>query len=389
MKIYIFFIVLFFGSNVFCQNISDVQKQIEKTKEQIEYTSQLIEKTSKSKKQTYNKLLLVSKKIRLRETLIKQLESEISTIEDSIITIRKTLRKLKLEEDKLKKEYAKLIYFSYKYSNSFDMLMYVLSAENFNKAYKRLKYLEQHTLYRQSQAKQILAISDSLYKLVAIFEETKITKEKFLLEKIEENEKLRNELLDKQQIISHLDQQKEKLENELKKQIEQQQKLENEIKKIIKREQELALKKQKLESLKSLSKEFEKNEGKLPWPVDNGVVIRDFGPYKHPVLGRNLNNDGIDISTNETAYAKCIFDGVVVKVIFIPGSNAAILVRHGEFLSVYTNIIDVAVQSGQKVRTNQKLGKIFFDKENNKTIMQLQIWKENEKQNPTRWLMGN
>jgi len=389
MKLYLTAILFLFSSLLFCQSRSEVEKQIEKTKKQIEYTNELIVKTSKTKKQTYNKLLLVLKQIQLRKELINQLEEEVQIIEDSIIVIKKSLRDLKLKEDKLKKEYAKLIYFSYKNSNSYDMLMYILSAETFNKAYKRLKYLEQHQQYRRMQANKIIEVRDSLYKLVVLFEEKKLAKEKFLSEKIKENEKLTFELSRKKVLIKNLDKQKSKLEQELKKQLEQQEKLQEEIKKIIKREQELAIKKQKLESLKSLSKEFEKNEGKLPWPVDDGIVIREFGPYRHPVLNRDLNNDGIDISTSENAYAKCIFEGVVAKIIVIPGSNAAILVRHGEFLSVYTNIVDVAVQAGQKVKTNQKLGKIYHDKINGKSITQLQIWKENEKQNPKRWLQDN
>jgi murein hydrolase activator len=140
-----------------------------------------------------------------------------------------------------------------------------------------------------------------------------------------------------------------------------------------------------------VSDKFEANKGKLPWPIERGVITSTFGEHDHPVLkGIKVRNDGVYISTTQGSAARTIFDGVVSKIISIPGKNKAIIIRHGDFLTVYSNLKDVTVNVGDKLKAKQKIGTIFSDADDdNKTVLELQIWQGAVKQNPEAWLSGS
>lgn len=382
LLVYILVLVCF---QAFSQNKKSIEQKILETKRKIEETNQLLEKTKKNSKETYTKLLLIDKKIELRKELLAQLESEIVAIDDSLLTIRKSVKKLNQEQKQLEDEYAKLIYYAYQNRNSYEQLMFLLSAETFNEAYRRLIYIEQYSKYSKLVKERIVTIKDSLSSLVIIYQERKSKKEIVLSEKQKETQLLNEEKGNYTQTLQKLDKEKSKLEKDLEAQLKQAKKLEEEIKRIIEKEQEELKKKDKEAYLKGLSDDFKSNEGKLPWPA-SGVVVREYGDYYHEIIKRKFFNDGIDISCKQGEKAKSIFNGVVTKIIIIPGSNAAVLVRHGHYLSVYTNIVNVSVKVGDNVKTNQALGTIYTDTSTGKTQMQLQVWKENERQNPMIWL---
>lgn len=136
-----------------------------------------------------------------------------------------------------------------------------------------------------------------------------------------------------------------------------------------------------------ISDNFAENKGKLPWPLERGVITSPFGEQPHPVLpGIKISNNGIDISTTEGAEARAIFEGVVSRVVTIPGAYYAVIIRHGEYLSVYSNLKEVRVRNGQRVSTRQVVGVIATESREAKTNLHLEIWKGNEKLDPAQWI---
>lgn len=137
-----------------------------------------------------------------------------------------------------------------------------------------------------------------------------------------------------------------------------------------------------------LSGEFASNRGRLPWPVSRGQIVGKFGPGKHPLLGLDVNNDGVDIATNKGTFARAVFDGEVSQVISIPGGNRTVLLRHGNYYTVYNNLSFVSVKKGDKIKRGQDLGRIYTDEMGN-TILNFQVRNGSNTQNPESWLGGN
>jgi len=137
-----------------------------------------------------------------------------------------------------------------------------------------------------------------------------------------------------------------------------------------------------------VSANFEQNRRRLPWPVERGVITDHFGVHQHPVLKNiQVKNNGVDISTVQGAKARSVFGGEVSRVFVVSGGNYAVIIRHGKFLTVYSNLVDVLVKSGDKVSIKQTIGTIGTDNEDdNKTVLKFQIWKENVKMNPEEWI---
>jgi septal ring factor EnvC (AmiA/AmiB activator) len=136
-----------------------------------------------------------------------------------------------------------------------------------------------------------------------------------------------------------------------------------------------------------LSSDFASNQGRLPWPTDQGVVTSAFGEHQHPVLKYvKVNNNGIDIMTGQNAPVKAVFNGVVSKVLSIPNLNKIVMLRHGDYLTVYSNLDEVMVTSGQSVVTGQVIGKAHFDRDEGKSEINFQVWKAKTIMNPQQWL---
>jgi len=199
-----------------------------------------------------------------------------------------------------------------------------------------------------------------------------------------------------EQIISEAN----KIQQEIKDKRNAAQKLQAEIAAIIKKEIEAAKAKAAKGSnkkggdylnftpeAKALSDNFEANRGKLPWPVEKGFISDAYGKKAHAYLkGIQTNNNGIDISTSPNAKVKALFNGEVANVVFNPGFQAAIIVKHGKYFTVYSNIKEASVKTGDKVETGQPIGIVYTDKKENKTEVHLEIWNGNRKMNPSSWI---
>ncbi len=416
-------IIILFAFNAIGQNKKDLEKKKAQLQKEINATNQLLNETKKNKKLSLNQLVTLNQKIEIREELITTIAYEVNEINSSINLTNTSINNLKKEIEKLKAEYEKMIYYAYKNQSAYTKLMFIFSAKDFNQAYNRMKYFEQYSEYRKKQALIIQKTQNNLAEKVKELEAKKSELNALLGEKEEEKKTLTIEKSEKEDVLIQLQEKEGQLKADLKKKQEDANKLQKEIKRIIeeeiKRAREeavLAAKNAKAKNppnpknnttkenpkevknenvltltpeAQKLSDNFELNKGKLPWPVAEGVIIEYFGEHEHPVLkGIKVKNDGIDISTKVGSAVRAVFDGEVTGVISIPGAGKAIIVRHGEYLSVYSNLSETNVKKGDKIKTKQNIGTALTD-EDNKTSMELQIWKGSILLNPIGWIYRN
>ena len=399
----IFFIVtcLFF----FIYNFSFAQSDDEKSKlqndkkkieEEIQYNSQLLKETKKSKKVTLNQLVILKRQISIREKLIQNIYEEVKTVDDQINLNNEIVKDLKSDLEKLKEEYATMIYYAYKNRNSYDRLMFIFSSRDFNQAYKRLKYFQQYTAYRTTQAALIEQTRQEIDTTISELKDLKLEKLALLSSLEDERDQLAYVKIQQNSTIKNLNEKEKELLATIKDREKSAKKLQKEIEKIIAEEIRLASKKTGTTKTGSfaltpeevqLSSDFQLNKGGLPWPLERGIISSTFGEHAHPVLKYvKTKNNGIDILTDGDSKARAVFSGEVTRVMSIPNYNYVIMIRHGEFLSVYSNLAEVYVQKGDKVETKQEIGMIYTDDKNSKIELHFELWKGKTLLNPSAWL---
>ncbi len=388
MKAGVVILLVLFSLIVNAQSLDVLKARKAKTQKEIEYTTFLLNKTGENSKVSLNKLSILNEQIDLRNNLIQDCNSQLNLLQKSISDNHFVILQLSEDLDKIKSDYANMIQQAYRNRGDYNHLFFILSSESFNQAYKRLFYIRQMARYRENQSQQIEAIRMVLLQKTEDLNEKKTEQQEILGQQMAETSKLSTE---KQKQSSYYQELKKK-EKELKKHLEQQQrideKLAREIDRIISEEAKKSKKKVKTPEEKTLSDNFEKNKGRFPWPVASGIVTDRFGEHAHSVM-RNviINNNGIDITTNPGEKARSIFNGVVSRVFAIPGGNMAVIIRHGEYLSVYSNLKEVFVKQGENVQTKQDIGLVYSDSgDDNKTILKFQIRKESLKLNPEEWI---
>ncbi|MBN2806158.1 MAG: peptidoglycan DD-metalloendopeptidase family protein [Prolixibacteraceae bacterium] len=371
------------------QQLNELQEKKEKTRREIEYTNRLINKTGENTKASLNKLSLLNEQIKLRNNLITDYNTQINLLQQSISDNELVITMLTNDLEKVKTDYANLIKQAYRRRGDYNRLFFLLSSDSFNQAYKRLLYTRQMARYRQKQSEQITEIRDIIQDKTDELQDQKEQKEKLLMQQMQETSKLGNEKKKQSNYYTQLQQRERELKQHLRYQQRIEDRLQREIERIIEEEAKKAKQVAKTPEFLQLSDSFEKNKGRFPWPTSEGVITDKFGEHAHPVMKNIIiKNNGIDITTNPGEKARSIFNGTVSKVFAIPGGNKAVIIRHGEYISVYSNLTDVYVKQGDQVKTLQQVGLIYSDEtENDKTILKFQIWKESLKLNPEQWII--
>lgn len=399
----------------FCLLANSQSKEVLQSKKaqiqkEIQLTNKLIKKAKKQKNQSINILSTLNKQIESRGEIVKTLDLEIkmtiAQIENLKAEIKDTKQSIQDQQnllDTLKKEYALMIRHAYHNRNSYDRLAFIFSAQSYNQAFKRIRYLQEYSQFRQKQVKEIKEVERQLSE-----ELLSLKRQKVLLT-VAKNE--RNAMLGESQIeINLLTQEKQsqntflsslrKREKKLKKDLSKQQQLaktlDDKIKKIIAEEIRKAKEKANVgggvtlsltPEEQQLADNFSSNKGKLPWPVERGVIIERFGIQPHPVLrGIETLNNGVKITTEEGSFVRAIFEGKVSRIIDIPGSGKAVIISHGDYFTVYSNLIQVFVKRGQTVGLKEDIARVFTKSSNKESITELQIWKGSEKLDPSSWL---
>jgi septal ring factor EnvC (AmiA/AmiB activator) len=350
-----------------------------------------MEKTTQERVGSMQQLRLLQRGINSRAELISTLESEIKVIDREIGVTREEIRKLVAENVKNRQEYAKLIYYAYRNHSNYEKLMYILAGESISQSYQRYKYLKYISEYRVQKALQIEELVGTLDKKNENLNSLREGKLELLEEKDREQNNLVAEKSKRSRMIASLKQQESKLKKEIKDKERIARELEAKIREIIEEEARKSSTTNIYAALTPeqnlMGKDFRKNKGKLPWPVDKGIVTTGFGDNEVPgLVGSSVKNNGIDINSAAGTKVRAVFDGEVTKVFGILGANFTVLIRHGQFLSVYQNLVNVRVKTGDKVLTKEILGEAFTDQVENVAMIHFEVWQERTIMNPENWL---
>ncbi len=372
------------------QQLEEKRKKLES---EIAYTNQLIEQTQVSRKNNLYELSLLNARINQRSELVATLKSEIYSIEGEIESTDKSITYLDRELIILKQEYVKLAYFAFKHKNANDKLIYLFSAEDLNQAYQRLRYLDQLSEFIRNEAKMIKELMQTKEQLLGDLTDQKARKKEFLESENLQLSKLEVEQIAKDKLTADLSKRERELKKSLKAKEQESENLNKKIKEIIAnvtRPKPSATGKNTYELTPDetlLSESFASNMGKLPWPIERGVISETYGVHQHPVLKNvKTKNNGIDIATSKDGEARCVFSGEVVSVTSITASNKAVIVKHGEYFTVYTNLDEVFVKKGEMLNTKQIIGRVHTNLEG-KTELHFQVWKDKTLQDPSQWII--
>ncbi len=384
----LFSCILFTFSAVAQKSKSQLQKEKQQNIERNKEVERIISETSAQKKNTIGELNAIKQRVRQQEELINSINAEMRILNSEIGENNDII--IALEEDltKLKQEFAAMLFAAQKANNSTTRLTFLFSAKTFDQLIMRLRYMEQYTATRKLQAEQILKVQEQLSGEVKEIENRRTEKSKLLSEELRENDNLTSLRKKQSSVVKSLEKQEKKLRKDLettKKAIAQLDKL---IDDLVREEIERAARAntKSSEAAITLSASFEENKNKFPWPVSSGFVSQKFGRQNHPVLkGIVQQNDGVNIQTKENEKVKCIFEGEVSRVAFIPTLGSTVIIKHGEFLTVYAGLKEVFVKTGQKVSINQEIGKVFSNSEGI-TELKFQIRKNFTALDPQVWL---
>jgi len=380
---------------------AQTRKQLEaerkKIKQEIVKVNRLLFATQKKGENALEDLKDINQKITTRTSYINLIQKESSLLSSEINQNQKVVTKLHKKLERLKKDYAEMIFKSYKSKSKQSQLLFLMSSQNFQQAYKRLQYMKQYTKFRKKQGEEI----DIQSRLIVQFNDSLLFKkqEKDTLIQVEESEKLQieSDKKDKEKLVSQINKRASKYKREIRAKQKAQRIIANKIDAVIKAAIAKSNRNKSNKSAKgfaltpaakALAKRFEQNKGKLPWPVSNGLVIRRYGTQPHPTFGGiTITSSGLHIGTNKGAYAKSVFNGEVLAVQLHSGGKKAVLVQHGNYITTYNNLETLSVKTGDTVTTGQTIGKIFTNKVTGKTTLIFVLHKETQRQNPKYWLL--
>ncbi|MES2274406.1 MAG: peptidoglycan DD-metalloendopeptidase family protein [Bacteroidota bacterium] len=427
LKVAFFTLCFFVAATAFGQSSSELKRKRDKLNEELEQLNHQYEETLNNKKANLKQLSLLKAQISLRTEKIKTISSEISLLDNQIQESNNTVHSLQGQLDQLKKEYAAMVLFAYHNRSSYNQLMFVFASENFNQAYKRMKYLQQFGSYRERQAESIRGTQNDLHIKINELDKTKKDKSNLLADQEKEKQSLGKAKKDEDQVVSDLSKQAGQIKQQ---QAEHQRnitKMNQLIATVVRKEiedarrkaEEDARRREAAEAAKAkaegravepstvkritktsttsevlnatpeaarLSNDFLGNKGRLPWPVANGGITQGFGMYTEG--GIRNESKGVDIRTEEGAKVRAVFNGEVSKVVN-GGGSYIIIIKHGEYFTVYTKLRSASVSPGQKVTTKQILGTVETDSATGLAVAHFELWKGSDAVNPAMWLTPN
>jgi septal ring factor EnvC (AmiA/AmiB activator) len=378
------------------QEKESLKKERDKISGEISFTNKLLEETRQNRSKMEGELGLLNKKIRLREDLINSIKKEVRLYNRQIERNREQIAILESELGELKNRYADLVRMAHRTNRTQDRLMFIFAAEDFIQAVRRIRYFRQLADIRKKQVEGIESTKERLMGLNQELDDAIGSKNQTLEQEQGAKQDLSQDLSRQKETVSSLKSEERGLLKTLKKQEKQREKVNKEIQRII--EAEIRASKEDNKGVFSLTPEaaalsadFEKNRGKLPWPVERGVITQKFGDNPHPVLaGIMVPNNGVNIATNQNAQIRAVFDGTISGVFSIPGAGKNIIINHGGYRSVYSNMKEVFVTKGQTISAKEAIGLVLTDEVDGKTEAHIEIWKVSEKgtvkEDPAKWI---
>lgn len=400
----------------------DKQKELEEKRrailEEIKQINSLLFKTKKEEKSVLSQVEDLNQRISASENLIRVTNQQANLLTRNINENINKISSLREELKLMKADYAKMIQKSYKSKNQQSRVMFLLSSENFLQAYKRVQYMKQYAAFRKKQGESIKTKTEELQKLNSDLISQKKTKQKLIAENEQAKKKLTEERKNQRELVATLKKDESKFSTQIRTKQKQADEIDRQIDALIRAAIEEAnriarekaarenankpptettkntvTKAAKTEEFaltaedKALAASFTSNKGKLPWPVEKGMVIKSFGTHQHPQFPNvTTNNSGVEIATNDNAEVRSIFEGQVMSIQMIKGANKVIFIQHGDYISVYSNLATVSVKKGDKVSTKQRIGTVAKSHTEGRTVLKFYIYKNKTKINPADWI---
>jgi septal ring factor EnvC (AmiA/AmiB activator) len=380
----IIYLLLLLPLSIFAQSVKELQRQQQVLQQQLEETGKMLKQTKKDETATENKLNLLNNDIKTRKKLIGNIQGEINALNGEMGTLRKKRSALEAELLIAKEDYARLVRETHYADMQQSPLLFLLSSDSFQQLVRRIQYMQQFAAYRKEQAKRIEEIQADIDIQNNLLSERKENRSSALKSQKREQERLTADQRRQKSMLNSLKQQEKEL---LAKQKQQEKKV-NELNKKI---EELIAKQVRTTTLTKeqqlIAGGFEANQGRLPWPIEKGFISGHFGKHQHPIHEHvTVNNKGIYLQTVSGAQARAIYEGEVTWCAQMNGSFA-VIIQHGNYRSVYSQLKSIKVKQGDKVVAKQAIGEILTNTaEDNKTELYFQIYKDRSILNPSLWL---
>lgn len=407
------------------QSQKELEQQRSRLTREINETSRLLKSSSKSRAAALDRLVILQRQIVQREELVVLLRLQIAHADSSAGRTERVLSSMQADVDTLGAEYGRMARAALRQGLLNDRLAFLLASESFSEALARTRYLRQYDENRRRQLELIQMTRDALQGKVDKLDDIKLEKERLLGDELSQQGILEQELAAKNSLLESLADDEERLRSELAEQTKDKNQLDRAIGDVINKSAEIRKTERLAEERKaekiteterkrstdaapstsvkpakarasiatsnnyatSLSRDFIKNRGRLPWPVDGGFISKPYGERAHPTLKSvKVRNNGVDIRTDPGATVKAVFEGEVVGLQAVPGYNYMVILQHGDYFSVYSNLVDVRVKAGARVGTADVIGSVATNATTNTSELHFEVWKERNTQNPAGWL---
>ncbi len=381
-------ILVLLGWNILAQSKSELEEQRKRTIEEITYVDNMLRSTEKEKNESIQALRIIGNKVDLRESVIRGMNDEIELLNERIEINKLALDMMESDINMLMEDYARSVINSYKSKKVNPDLVYILSARDFNQGYKRIKYLQQVAKYRRNESETIRELKKQIEGTKERLEGDLARISELQQKELQQKNLLKSEQNRQQRMVKSLGNKEKQLRKELEDKKRIAKRIEQEIARIIEEERKKALKSDLTPEQKLIGDNFSENKGRLPWPVERGIVTAHFGVHQHPVLKYvTEENKGIEITSNGKVMARSVFKGEVSAISVIAGANITVIIRHGTYLTVYSNLVNVKVRKGDKVDTKQEVGEVYADpRADNNSVLKFMIFEQKSALDPELWI---
>ena len=379
------------------KNQAQLEERRQALQKEIDQINNLVVKGRTEQKSILAQIEELDLKLKVRQDLIEVTNDQINWLTRQIANNQAEITRLRKELLKRKEDYAEMIVKSFKARNEKSKLMFVLSAENFQQAYLRLRYIKQYAEYQKEQADLIAKQTEDLQNKTRALLAQKADKDKLIKANREAKRIIE---LDRETTAVLMAEIKRSLTT-YEQQISQKQQESNAIDREIANLIRLAREKSNTAAGKSttsktfaltpedkaLAASFAANNGKLPWPVEKGVVVLRFGKQAHPVVKTAIiDSQGVRIATPENENVRAVFQGEVYAIMAPKYGNTTVMIQHGNYFTIYRNLTEISVKKGDKVSAKQTIGKVLKNKSNGESVLNFSVFKDTEPQNPANWI---
>lgn len=379
------------AGSVGAQSLESLREQIRRAEEEIRINTELLNKTRKDQRMTQSQLKLIQSRIRNRQNIVRSLEKQIDLINTDINGKSDTVKLLTARLDALKEDYASMIRAAYKNYKLNNFLVFLFASKDFNDATRRIAFMKRYNRMREIKAAEIDSVSKRLSGEISALDTQRAQLDQTRSSRTRELASLGKDETQYRGAVNQLKARESKISRELRTKKAQIERAQQQIQRIIAEEARKSKATPKSAAQKQadyeLSGRFDQNMGRLPYPIRGGVVIDRYGVHAHPTQkGLTINNKGVNIAGERGAAVHCVFEGTVSRIFFFQGLNNNVMIRHGNFITVYSNLASVHVKTGDKVTTGQVIGRIPDSDNDDDCMLHFEIWKETQNLNPESWL---